>query len=140
MASMAANYVTDEQIRMFHEQGYLVVRQMIGPDEVQALIDAFMAMHAGGPIPGCFMPKTPEEANGDILALYPRMMMPHRVNELALRYLLDERLRVILEGLFGEEPLAAQSMFYFKPPGARGQALHQDNFFLKVEPGTCIAA
>ena len=42
--------------------------------------------------------------------------------------------------LFGEEPLAAQSMLYFKPPGARGQALHQDNFYLKVEPGTCIAA
>ena len=36
--------------------------------------------------------------------------------------------------------LAAQSMFYFKPPGARGQALHQDNFYLRVEPGTCVAA
>ena len=30
-------------------------------------------------------------------------------------------------------------MYYFKPPGARGQALHQDNFYLKVEPGNCIA-
>ncbi|MEJ7654789.1 MAG: phytanoyl-CoA dioxygenase family protein [Chloroflexia bacterium] len=28
----------------------------------------------------------------------------------------------------------------YSPAGARGQALHQDNFFLKVEPGTCIAA
>jgi ectoine hydroxylase-related dioxygenase (phytanoyl-CoA dioxygenase family) len=31
-------------------------------------------------------------------------------------------------------------MVYFKPPGARGQALHQDNRYLKVEPGTCVAA
>ena len=31
-------------------------------------------------------------------------------------------------------------MLYFKPPGAKGQALHQDNFYLLVEPGTCIAA
>jgi ectoine hydroxylase-related dioxygenase (phytanoyl-CoA dioxygenase family) len=31
-------------------------------------------------------------------------------------------------------------MFYFKPPGGRGQALHQDNFYLRVKPGTCIAA
>jgi ectoine hydroxylase-related dioxygenase (phytanoyl-CoA dioxygenase family) len=45
-----------------------------------------------------------------------------------------------LGDLLGEEALAAQSMFYYKPPGARGQALHQDNFYLKVEPGTCIAA
>ena len=44
-------------------------------------------MHAGGPIPGCFEPADPEEADGDILKLYPRMMHPHRVNELARRYL-----------------------------------------------------
>ena len=35
---------------------------------------------------------------------------------------------------------AAQSMFYFKPPTARGQALHQDNIFLQAHPETCIAA
>jgi ectoine hydroxylase-related dioxygenase (phytanoyl-CoA dioxygenase family) len=31
-------------------------------------------------------------------------------------------------------------MFYFKPPGARGQALHQDNTFLRAHPETCLAA
>ena len=31
-------------------------------------------------------------------------------------------------------------MYYFKPPGARGQALHQDQYYLRVQPGTCIAA
>jgi ectoine hydroxylase-related dioxygenase (phytanoyl-CoA dioxygenase family) len=31
-------------------------------------------------------------------------------------------------------------MVYFKPPGSRGQALHQDNFYLRAEPGTCVAA
>lgn len=34
----------------------------------------------------------------------------------------------------------AQSMFYFKPGGARGQAMHQDNLFLQAHPETCIAA
>jgi phytanoyl-CoA hydroxylase len=29
---------------------------------------------------------------------------------------------------------------YYKPAGARGQALHQDQFYLKVQPGTCCAA
>jgi ectoine hydroxylase-related dioxygenase (phytanoyl-CoA dioxygenase family) len=135
-----ASRPTPQQLRAFHDDGYLIVRGLVAPEEVQALIDAFMAMHAGGPIPGCFAPAPPEEANGDSLKLYPRMMNPHRVNEVALRYLLDDRIAAILADLFGEEPLAAQSMLYFKPAGARGQALHQDNFFLKVEPGTCIAA
>ena len=31
-------------------------------------------------------------------------------------------------------------MFYFKPPGARGQAFHQDNYYLRIKPDTCIAA
>ena len=34
----------------------------------------------------------------------------------------------------------AQSMFYFKPPTARGQALHQDNLLLQAHPETCLAA
>jgi phytanoyl-CoA hydroxylase len=33
-----------------------------------------------------------------------------------------------------------QTMLYFKPPLARGQALHQDQYYLRVQPGTCIAA
>ncbi len=131
--------LTAEQIRQFHERGYIVVRGLYGPDEVRELLDTFMAMHAGGPIPGCFSPVPPEEAGGDPLKRYPRMMHPHRVNDVALRYLLDPRVGAILADLFGEVPLAAQSMLYFKPAGARGQALHQDNFYLNVEPGTCIA-
>ena len=128
------------QLADFENQGYVVVRGLFAPDEIELLLDTFMTMHAGGPIPGCFAPKSAEEADGDILKLYPRMMHPHRVNDVALRYMLDTRLNEILGDLFGEEPLAAQSMLYFKPAGARGQALHQDNFYLKVEPGTCIAA
>ena len=46
----------------------------------------------------------------------------------------------VLEAIFGEEPLAAQSMHYFKPPSARGQAPHQDDYYLKTRPGKCVAA
>jgi ectoine hydroxylase-related dioxygenase (phytanoyl-CoA dioxygenase family) len=125
----------------FQDQGYVLVPQMLSPDEVTGLREEFMALHAGGPIPGHFAPKPQEPGMPyDILRDYPRIMHPHQVNDLALRYLLDARFCAVLEELLGEEPLAAQSMFYFKPPGARGQALHQDNFYLRVEPGTCVAA
>ena len=55
-----------------------------------------------------------------------------------MRYMLDSRIEGILTELMGDSPLAVQSMFYFKPPGARGQDFHQDNFYLKVKPGTCM--
>ncbi len=139
MMTTAAKHLAGTQLHTFEEQGYLVLRGVFGQDDVQILIDTFMEI-AQGQVPGYFEPTSPEEALGDPLKLYPRIVHPHRFNEVALRYMLDTRLAAILEDLFGEEPLAAQSMLYFKPAGARGQALHQDNFFLKVEPGTCLAA
>jgi len=43
------------------------------------------------------------------------------------------------EALLDTTPLAAQTMVYFKPPGSRGQALHQDQYFLRARPGTTLA-
>jgi phytanoyl-CoA hydroxylase len=121
----------------FEEDGFTVVRGLFGRDETERLCAAFAALHAAGPVPGHFEPRP---ADPDPLRRYPRVMQPHEFSAPARQFLLDARLRAVLEVLFGEEVLAAQSMFYFKPPGARGQALHQDNFYLRVEPGTCVAA
>lgn len=129
--------------RQFEDQGFTVVRGLFGRDEIAEICSEFKALQAGGPIPGHFQPRVTGAASSgsaDPLDAYPRVLHPHQISEPALRYLLDPRLRDVLETLLGEEALAAQSMFYFKPPGARGQALHQDNFYLRVEPGTCVAA
>ncbi|WP_432175894.1 phytanoyl-CoA dioxygenase family protein [Streptomyces sp. Tue6028] len=125
----------------FAERGFVVERGLFGTTEIDELCAEFTALHAAGPVPGHFEPRAAEsDGPADPLHTHPRVMHPHRINVLALRLLLDPRLREVLESLLGEEVLAAQSMFYFKPPGARGQALHQDNFYLRVEPGTCVAA
>ncbi|MGW7300574.1 phytanoyl-CoA dioxygenase family protein [Streptomyces sp. NPDC054829] len=124
-------------VRQFHKAGFVVVRGLFAADEIDRLCERFARLHAAGPVPGHFEPRP---GDGDPLRAYPRVMQPHEIDELSLRTLLDPRLRAVLEELLGEEVLAAQSMFYFKPPGARGQALHQDNFYLRVEPGTCAAA
>lgn len=133
--------LTNDQRHRFETAGFAIAPGLFSRAEVGEIREEFMALHAAGPVPGHFAPEPPAHGEpADALRQYPRFMQPHRVNDLALRYLLDPRLRDILEALLGEEPLAAQSMFYFKPPGARGQALHQDNFYLRVEPGTCVAA
>lgn len=132
--------LSPEQVQQFHENGYLIVKHVFNDEEMRTLRDTFMGIHAAGPVPGYFHPVSEEEAEGNILKQYPRIMHPHRFNDYARGMMLHPRIMSRLADLFGEEPLAAQSMFYFKPPGAKGQALHQDNFYLKVEPGTCIAA
>ncbi|RMI30772.1 phytanoyl-CoA dioxygenase family protein [Streptomyces triticirhizae] len=140
-AGAGGDGLPEAERRRFREEGFLVLRGLFGPEEIEELRAEFTAIGAGGPVPGHFEPREPAPGEpDDPLIRLPRVMHPHQISRLALRWLLDARLRVVLEGLLGEEPLAAQSMFYFKPPGARGQAPHQDNFYLRVEPGTCVAA
>lgn len=141
VAAGTGSGLTDAELEHFQTQGYTIIRGLFDRAEIEELQGEFTALHAGGRVPRHFEQKPqPEGGPYDPLRDYPRVMFPHQINEVSRRRLLDPRLNAVLEKLLGEEVLAAQSMFYFKPPGARGQALHQDNFYLRVEPGTCVAA
>lgn len=124
----------------YRRDGVVTARSVLASDEVETIREAFMAEIEGGVRLGW----DDGVPSGDILARYPRLVQPHRrpdteVGRLARRYLLDERLLGLASTLVGPV-LGAQSMFYFKPPTARGQALHQDNSSLRTHPETCLAA
>jgi len=133
--------VSAQQIADYQRDGYFLARGLLRPDEVLEIRDKFDSIGATGkPIPGLWEPDLTEANANDPLLRYPRVMMPHRFDEMSKRYLLDGRIHDILSVFLGEEPAGAQTMFYFKPPGAKGQALHQDNFYLHVKPLSCMAA
>jgi phytanoyl-CoA hydroxylase len=137
--------LTPAERAAYDRDGFHIARGVVPPDALAELRETFMALASRGPIPG-FSALPPSMTATDPLARYPRMMHPHIHPEhpaacaLARRWLLDASLQGILQDLMGEPPVAAQSMFYFKPPGARGQDFHQDNFYLQVRPTTCMAA
>jgi ectoine hydroxylase-related dioxygenase (phytanoyl-CoA dioxygenase family) len=122
----------------FEDLGYVVVRGLFSAEEVAAYRDHYMTLRENGTYPGDS--SGVEHGSADPLKRYPRLIHMHRWDEISLKWLLDARLRECLTGLLGREPFAVQTMIYFKPPGARGQALHQDQYYLRVNPGTCIAA
>lgn len=127
-----------EQKQYFKENGYVVIRGLFSPDEVKALSDHFMELRQQGTKPGDFAGV--DLTSHDPLKKFPRMIHMHRWDTLSLDWMLDKRIAKTLTGLMGAEPYAVQTMIYFKPPKARGQALHQDQYYLRVQPGTCIAA
>ena len=90
--------------------------------------------------PGWWEPDFNADPAVEPLKRFPRMNMPHRWDDLSRQMLLHPAIGDVLRVLMNEEPVAAQSMWYYKPPGARGQAYHQDNYYLVVQPGTCFAA
>jgi ectoine hydroxylase-related dioxygenase (phytanoyl-CoA dioxygenase family) len=127
-----------ESIAAYRKDGYTVVRGLFAPEEVAACRDHYMALRHAGSYEGDFAEVGGKE--GDPLRAFPRMIHMHRWDEFSLRWLLDERFRVCLTALEGEEPYAVQTMVYFKPPNTRGQALHQDQYYLRAKPGSCLAA
>lgn len=121
--------------RFYSEHGFWLSKGLFEPEEAASIGRHFMEMnsqHEGY--------READGHNDDPLRRYPRQMMPHRWDKVSLDWLIDRRLDKVFTEILGESPLAVQTMFYYKPPGARGQALHQDNFYLHAQPGSCCAA
>lgn len=127
-----------EAIASFQRDGFTIVRGVFTATECDSYAKYFTAMVERG---GDGYAENPvDTTHPDPLKRYPRLLQPHRRDATAFGYMTDARIRELLTALAGQEPYAVQTMVYFKPPGARGQNLHQDNLYLLVHPGTCIAA
>lgn len=128
--------LTPQQKQQFDEQGYLIYRGLFTREEAEQYNQHYLELRKISSLNE--HDKITDDA--DPLKQYPRMLMMHRSDEPSLRFLIDRRIREVLTALLSREPFAVQTMMYFKPPQARGQALHQDQYFLRVQPGTCVAA
>ena len=127
-----------EQIKFYQNNGYAVAMDLFSSDECQTLRHHYMTMREADGTSDDFGKVDPDSP--DPLKHYPRMLQMHLRDAISKRWMLDPRVAWCLTTLLGKDPLAVQTMIYFKPPGARGQALHQDQFYLRAHPGTCIAA
>jgi hypothetical protein len=129
--------IDETLLQQFQQDGYVVVPQLFSSQEAESIKQHYMALNAKQ---HGYEGDYRMLMENDPLREYPRIVHPHRWDEFTLRWLLDDRLRQCTTALLGREPFAAQTMFYYKPAGARGQALHQDQRSLAVKPGTCLAA
>lgn len=130
--------ITNDEIAFYQNNGYAVARSLFTADEVAFYLRHYMALREAGTYPGDF--DGVDIKNSDPLKRFPRMIHMHRWDDASLQWLLDTRLKAALTALLNGTPYAVQSMLYFKPAGARGQALHQDNWYLRAKGGTCMAA
>lgn len=127
-----------EVVSSFQRDGFAVARGLFTQPECDRYADYFTSMiERGG---DGYAENAVDTTHPDPLKRYPRLLQPHRTDAVAFSYMTDPRLRAALTTLLNAEPFAVQTMVYFKPPGGRGQNLHQDNMYLLARPGTCVAA
>ena len=130
--------VSEQDKRLFKANGYLVVRGLFSAEETSAFRDHYMELREKGVYEGDSAGVV--RTGADPLKRYPRMIHMHRWDGVSLKWLTEDRLNGVMTELLGCEPFAVQTMVYFKPAGSRGQALHQDQYYLRARPGTCMAA
>ncbi len=142
------------ELERYERDGFAIARGLFSAAEVDALRAHYMRLRTEGSYAGDFagvaLPAAAGQATAgavsvvdpkpDPLVKYPRMIHMHRWDDISLRWMIDPRIATALRQLCGVDPYAVQTMMYFKPAGARGQAMHQDQFYLRVQPGTCMAA
>lgn len=121
----------------FDQDGYCVADDLFSESELQEIEDFFEEYkNCGG--------KVFDGGSGyeeiDASKRQVRAMHPHRYSRRAMDWFTNPNVAEVLEYLLGKPALGAQTMYYYKPPGAKGQGMHQDNFYLLSKPATCIAA
>ena len=130
--------IPQSDVDQFQRDGFAVARELFSADEVASYIEHYMRLREADSYAGDFSGVNAKD--GDPLKAFPRMIHMHRWDQTSLDWMIDGRIGGWLEGLTGQPAYAVQTMLYFKPAGSRGQALHQDQYYLKARPGTCMAA
>lgn len=116
----------------FHREGYVVARGVVPKTRIQPMIDHYMTLRAQGPKP-VDMGGDPRDAT-DPLNRFPRFINQHRWDDASATWCNDPVLTAVASAVIDQQAVLTQSMLYFKPAGARGQALHQDHQYIITTP------
>lgn len=129
--------IEDDLKTQYDRDGYCVVPGLFTENEIQDIEDFFEDFRKRE---GNIFDGGHTYAEIDPTKTQLRAMHPHRYDEKPKGWFLNPHVAAVLHRLLGKSALGAQTMYYFKPPGAKGQGMHQDNFYLLSAPATCIAA
>ncbi|MEE2992553.1 MAG: phytanoyl-CoA dioxygenase family protein [Gemmatimonadota bacterium] len=124
----------DSNARMFFdENGYYVKHSLFNRNEVAEIRDHFMEMRKEGEKPGDYGGDA-KKGDADPLNKFPRFINMQKWDTKTDVWQSDPRLVSTASTLVGDDVNLCQTMLYFKPPGSRGQGLHQDNQYIRQYP------
>jgi hypothetical protein len=132
--------VSSEELRTFHERGWLVVPGLVDAEDVDELRRHTEDLMYGRVRVDGLEPPSPGLSPLEIAQRYLRIHMLHRKLEIHERYLLHPRILDVLECLIGPDVMAMQTMLFIKGPSQPGQGYHQDSYYIKVHPDTLCGA
>jgi ectoine hydroxylase-related dioxygenase (phytanoyl-CoA dioxygenase family) len=139
--------VSEEQVRFFVENGYLIVPDLVTLEEVEEMRRDTVHLARGGypceslqPLPADM---SDEEALQNILCIH----QPHYISPVMEKYVRHPKICSVLSQItaahlpwWDGSVKCMQSMLFVKPPGFQGQAWHQDEIYIPTRDRSLIGA
>lgn len=148
--------VSVDEYVAFRRDGFLIVRNLVAPDEVAALRQHTEDLMQGR-LPEQTRVMDPRSVEHGVQCqdleappahfspeqkadFWLRVHMLHRKLAIHEQFLLHPRVLDVLEALIGPDVLALQSMLFLKGPGKPGQGFHQDSYYIPTYPDSLCGA
>lgn len=133
----------DDIAAAFHRDGYVLVPRVFTPAELRDLAEH--VFHVRQPsaaerskygVDGYELlgKNALDELTPNEMLQAERLLRLHLFDARTRQFMLDPRLIGLVRRLWPGEPLAVHALYFPKPPGARGMALHADTGYLPTEP------
>lgn len=139
--------VSQEQIDFFVENGYLVLPDLMSPEEIEELKQDTIALARGAYPCENIKPAPAEYSDQQVLETILCIHQPHYVSPVMQRYVRHEKICGALSQItaahlahWDGSVKCMQSMLFVKPPGFQGQAWHQDEIYIPTRDRSLIGA
>ena len=122
--------LSPEQVASYRDNGFLVVKGLVSPAEVEAIrADALKVCRGEYPSENLppVLPETPDEA---ALSQYLCIHHPHRISPFMREVVAHRGVAEVLSQIVAPNVKCMQSMLFIKPPKFPGQAWHQDEIYI----------
>jgi len=136
-----------EQVAFFVENGYLVLPDLISPEEIEELKSDTVALARGQYECEGITPMPPEYSDQQVLERVLCIHQPHFVSPTMEQYARHEKICGALSQItaahiahWDGSVKCMQSMLFVKPPGFQGQAWHQDEIYIPTRDRSLVGA
>jgi ectoine hydroxylase-related dioxygenase (phytanoyl-CoA dioxygenase family) len=130
-----------EQVEFYRENGYLIVHNVLQPNELETLLQE--ATHICSGDQGNFKGSktlTGNETEDEILQKYLCIHYPHKFSDHMYRTVSHPAVVKVLTKIIGPNVKCMQSMLFIKASGRPGQAWHQDEDFIPTRDRSLTGA
>ncbi len=123
--------ITEANITFYKKNGFLVVPKLVSETLIEQLRQEATHIVTGkrGDIEG-LQNHSDKDTTKTILKKYVAIHFPHKISEFIKSVAKASKVADILQYLIGTNVKCLQTMLFIKAPGKKGQAWHQDEFFI----------